>query len=116
MGLREDILGMDDRRSTTVTITDWKKTFTITAFSGAELDAWQDYCGNQMKQHGKVPNMRAKLATLLLVDEKGEPLFTDKDVEVLTKKSGHALDQIFNAWLSLNKFTDEEAAEYEKNS
>lgn len=66
-------------------------------------------------QPGRKSQIRAMTAAYSLVDDAGKPLFTLADVPVLAKKSGAALDVIFDRVLKFNGMTKEEAGEIAKN-
>jgi hypothetical protein len=110
MGIKETILAANDRATAEVDVPEWGMKVTIRAFSASERDS----LGLQMMKSKE--NIRAKTAALIIVDENGNRIFNDAEVEALGKKSAKALDRIFDAHLKLEQFTEEEAKEFEKNS
>jgi hypothetical protein len=56
-------------------------------------------------------NTRAKLAVMVCVDADGNRLFSDEDVQWLTKRSVRPLSRIFDAAMKLNAFTNDEESE-----
>lgn len=75
-------------------------------------DEWESFC---VANQGKPASWRAKLASLLLCNEQGDPLFTAADVPKLGRKSAAALHEIWEAGLPLLKVTDEEVRELAGN-
>lgn len=116
MGLKEDILGHDDRATATFEVPEWKRSVTIRAFTGEERDEWEGRVQVANKAGKPLKNFRASLAAMIVVDEKGDRAFADADAAALGKKSGKALDRIFDAFLKLNKMAKDEVEELEKNS
>lgn len=58
---------------------------------------------------------RARIVALVTVDEAGEPLFREEDVEALAGKPNAALEPIVDAHVRLNEMTRRDAADLEKN-
>lgn len=75
-------------------------------------DEWEAFC---VEHRGKPASWRAKLATLLLCDETGKPLFGPADVKKLGTKSAAALHEIWKAGVKLLTVTDEEIEELAGN-
>ena len=86
--------------------------------SGREKDAFEAQIADM--KNGKptynLHDFRAKLCALVLVGEDGKPLFTRKDVDVLSEKSAAALDRIVDVAKRLNGFSDSDVEELAKNS
>ena len=61
-------------------------------------------------------HVRAALAAATVVGETGERLFSLSDAVALGKKSGRAMDRIFDAANKLNKIYGQEREDAEKNS
>ena len=60
--------------------------------------------------------MRARLVGLTVIDEGGQRLFTDDEVDLLGAKSGAALDRIFAIAQKLNGLSGADVEELTKNS
>lgn len=115
MGLREDILAARDGKLEPLDVPEWGQKVWIRTLSGSERDALETliYQGNK---RGGAPNIRAEFAVRCLSDEAGERLFKDNEALLLGKKSGAALDRIFEASRRLNKFDQQDVDDLEKNS
>lgn len=61
-------------------------------------------------------NMRARLVALSVVDEAGQRVFTDDEVDLLGAKSGAALDRVFAAAQELNGLSGADVEALTKNS
>lgn len=72
------------------------------------------------KAHGRaepnLKNIRARFAVLVLADENGQRLFTDKEAEDVGTWPWHILDAVYEQGLKHNRMDDEAAAVAEKNS
>jgi hypothetical protein len=98
---------MDDLPREEVFIPEWKGNVYVRALTGAERDQLE-------RMIAKDNVSRAAIVALCVVNEAGERLFTDKDVQKLATKHGSALERIVNAALAFNALTDE-AIEAGKN-
>lgn len=61
-------------------------------------------------------NLRAKLVALTIVDEEGNRIFSQQDVNLLGKKSALALNRVFEVAQRLNGLKPEDVEELTKNS
>lgn len=114
---RQEILSIRDIRTETVFVPEWGGAVKIRAMTGKERDAWETALfqidGKDVKMNKE--NLRAKLVALTVVDEAGQRLFTEADVEALGSKSASALDRIYQASQKLSGLTPDDIKEMEKN-
>lgn len=93
---RDAILKADDLKYEDVEVPEWGGTVRIQALSGAERDKLEasvvEQKGNKVKQN--LTNFRAKLVAAAAVDEKGNQLFSEKDIHLLSAKNAGALDRV----------------------
>ena len=111
---REQILSVDDRRTETVSIPEWKGEVIVKALSSEELDSWEQWLADQRVGENICPNVRASLVVRSVVDDKGERVFGDGEVEVLGRKSGAAVDRIFAVASRLSARTPEDIEQLKK--
>jgi hypothetical protein len=115
---REQILAVDDLKREVVKVPEWNTEVIVGTMSGTDRDAFEtaifETKGDNTKQNFK--NLRAKLLVKTIVDEKGERIFTDADIEALGKKSAKALNRIFQVAQKLNGIGQEAVDEMTKNS
>lgn len=112
---KEDIEKADDRKIIEVEMPEWGGFVRLRPMSGFDRDRFE---GQQQKKDGSVDftNIRAKIASLTIVDDKGELIFNNpQGVDALGKKSGAALDRIFTAVQKLNAIADTDIEELAKN-
>lgn len=111
---REQIFEAKDIKSELVTVPEWGGDVYVTELSGSARDQFE---GSLVGKNGgtNLTNVRAKLVAASVTDKDGNLLFTDKDVARLGKKSGKALDRIYEAAQRLSKITDDEVEELAKN-
>ena len=88
------------------------------SFTGRERDAFE---ASMVRGEGRdrkvdLTNMRARLVGLTVIDETGQRLFTDEEVDLLGAKSGAALDRVFAVAQKLNGLSGTDVEELEKNS
>lgn len=114
---RQEILSIRDIRTETVFVPEWGGAVKIRAMTGKERDAWETALfqidGKDVKMNKE--NLRAKLVALTVVDEAGQRLFTEADVEALGSKSASALDRVYQASQKLSGLTPDDIKEMEKN-
>lgn len=111
---RDAILESNDLISEEVQVPEWGGSVFVREMSGADRDAWEASLIND-KGKTNLENIRARMVSFCVVDEHGNRLFSDKDVDLLGKKSGKALDRITSVAQRLNKLTDKELQEVKKS-
>lgn len=139
MGLltKDQILSKDDLKKEELYIPEWGASVLISELSADARDEFEQFMveqrdklqpkqGQRPKMPGKkqdklqakkkeYAHIRAALAAYTLVDEKGDRLFSTQDIMELGKKSGMALDRIFDVANKLNKIYGQEREDLEKN-
>lgn len=115
---REDILKAQDIETEIVEVPEWAGSVRVRGLSGQERDEFE---ASTMVMRGKqmVPdqaNFRAKLACRCLVDDQGDPLFSQRDVYALGQKSGAALDRVFTVASRLSGLSEADVEELQGNS
>jgi uncharacterized protein YnzC (UPF0291/DUF896 family) len=119
MNLRDMILGQSDLPRESVTIPEWKDgegkpiTLFVRTLTSSEKEAFEKAWQTFMKPGERKTNVKAKLATLVVVDENGSQVFTENDIETLGNKNTHALERIYELSVRMNK---KDVEELEKNS
>lgn len=111
---KQDILKADDSKAIEVEVPEWGGTVIVGTMSGFARDQFEAAIIGKNGGANMV-NIRAKLAASTLQDEKGNLLFSDKDVASLGKKSAAALDRVFEAAQKLNRITEADVEELAKN-
>lgn len=94
---KEAILGISDLKTIKFYVKDWDAEVNLKTLSSSERDRFEKevFARGDMK-NADLDNFRAKLAALVLVDDKGKRLFNNEtDVFKLGAKSAAALDTIF---------------------
>jgi len=115
---RDEILGADDLKTESVEVPEWGGTVLVRELTGAERDEWE---ASVVKTNGtKVTvdsrNMRAKLASLCIVDENGKRVFSEKDAIKLGAKSAAALDRVTDIARRLSRIGEDELEKLGKGS
>lgn len=118
---RDAILTAVDLQQEEVQVPEWGGAVMVRGLSGTDRDAFeQDIV--RMKRSGKstttemdLHNVRAKLCVRCIVDENGERLFDDADMEALGRKSATALQRVFDAAQRLSGLSDQDVEELAKN-
>ena len=110
------ILAIDDLPREMVEV--WGHRVWVRCMTAAERD---DFEANFLATRGKDTklnreNLRAQLVVRTAVDEDGNRIFTDEDVEAVGKKSAAGIDKIFAVASRLSGFSKEDVEELAKNS
>jgi hypothetical protein len=118
---KDEILQADDFEYRLVEVPEWaggdaSARVRVRSLSGEERDQLE---ARAVKFRGQKPevntdalkNFRANLVSLSIVDDAGERVFSDKDVDALGRKSSKALQRVFNACQELSAFSEEDIAE-----
>ena len=79
-------------------VPEWGGDVTVRELTGSERDAWEASILNSSgeQDESSMTNARAKLCVRCLVDEEGQLLFSQDDVDQVGELSGSALSRIFN--------------------
>lgn len=102
---KDQILGADDLPTEDVEVPEWGGTVRVRGLTGTERDRFEVQVSAARKD-GKEVDIRATYAGRCMVDEGGKRLFTDKELAALGRKSGAALDRIFDVVRRLSGMTD----------
>ena len=102
---REAILNAQDQETEDVFVPLWEGYVTIRSMTGTERDKYEaslvsyqrDAQGRPQVKSIELDNLRARLISLVAIDEKGDRLFTETDVLRLGEKNAVALDLLFTA-------------------
>ena len=112
------ILAAQDLQTEDVEVPEWGGAVRVRSFTGRERDAFE---ASMVRGDGKdrkvdLTNMRARLVGLTVIDETGQRLFADEEVDLLGAKSGAALDRVFAIAQKLNGLSGADVEEFSKNS
>ena len=112
------ILTANDLKSEDVEVPEWGGAVRVRSFTGRERDAFEASMvrGDGRDRKVDLTNMRARLVGLTVIDETGQRLFTDEEVDLLGAKSGAALDRVFAIAQKLNGLSGTDVEELAKNS
>lgn len=115
---KEDILKVEDLDYEEVEVPEWGGTVRIRCLTAAERDSFEASI-YEIRGTGDPrlirENFRANLVARTLVDEKGNRLFSDKEIALLGKKNAKALNRLFGIAQRLNALTKEDEDEFIKN-
>lgn len=119
---RDQILKHKDLKTEVVNVPEWGGDVIVSTMTGHARDAWEFEVVAARKKAERdnkpfvMSNLRASLVARVLVDEDGQRIFSDADIEALGKKSGSALDRIYEVATKLNHLTKSDQEELTKNS
>jgi len=110
---KSDILGANDLKREWVDVPEWGGGVYVTSFSADAKDALEV----KLMAAGKNGvGFRAMYCALAMVDDMGRRLFTDEESPMLGTKFAGALDRIFEVVSRLNRISEKDLEDLEKNS
>ena len=110
---KEIIVKADDVKKELLNVPDWGGVVYVRGMTGADRDKFE---ASIVQTRGKdqtlnMVNIRAKLASMTICDEKGNRIFSEADVKDLSNKSAHALQRIFVVAQKLSGIGDDDVKE-----
>jgi len=95
---KDQILAAEDVKVEEVEVPEWGGVVLVRGMTGIERDEFESKLVVGEGPNAKVDtrNVRAKLVAFCVVDEEGNRIFSDADVELLGKKSAAALQRVFD--------------------
>lgn len=111
---KDQILAANDANLLKLTVPEWGGDVYIRVMTVGERDAYENEW--QRKKETGVDDFRTKFLVRCLVDEKGERLFDNGDVQRLATKSARVMNRVWLAAMEHNNLSDESIEELAKNS
>ena len=97
---REQILEADDLKIEEMEVPEWGGYIHVRVMTGAERNQFvKDIL--ELEDSGDLA-VRIKLCSIVVVDAKGKRLFTEEDIEALSKKSSKVTDRVYRKAEVLN--------------
>lgn len=118
MGLsRDDILSADDLKREVVKVKEWGGEITVRTMTGSERSAFEEKVAstNGLDQQINMKNFLEKLVVSTAADDEGNLLFTDADVDALSKKSASAILRVARVAQRINGLTAGDVEDLTKN-
>lgn len=114
---KEEIILAEDVIREVVFVPEWNGSVIVKTMTAKERDSWEHktYVLGRKDPNSVPDNVRASLFAATVVDENGNRMFTDEDVETLNKKSGSAVDRVTDVARKLNRMRAEDLATETKN-
>ena len=112
---KTQILKAKDIVTETVNVPEWGGDVIVTTLSSKVRDLWEQSMLDS-DRNVDLSNAKAKLCARAIVDEKGERIFNDNDIEALGKKSASVLSRIYAVASRLNGLSPDDIEELVKNS
>lgn len=114
---RDAILKANDLPKEKVEVPEWGGFVFVRSMNGLERDIFEQsiYDSNGKNKKANLNNIRARLCALTIVDDKGERLFSNDDIDELGKKNAKALDRVFTKARNLNGLNSNDIEELAGN-
>lgn len=113
---KDQILQAQDTPYEDVNVPEWGGAVRIGTMTGEGRDRYEQSIFDMKKKGVTLDNIRAKLIAASAIDESGNLMFSEEDIQALGKKSAKALDRLFAVAQRLNGVTDADVEELAKNS
>lgn len=112
---RSVILEMADRATSELEVPEWGGAVILREWGLPERGAFVELMEKQRSGEKSMADAMAMCVVLSVVDEDGNRLFSEKDIPIISRKSGKAAERIFKAAMSLNMVPPAEIKELEGN-
>lgn len=110
---KDQILAADDMGLLEVPVKEWGGSVFVRVMTVGERDAYEnDWVLNKNKG---VENFRTKFLAKCLCDDKGQRLFSDAEIEALSRKSAKVMARIWQRAMEHNALTEDDVEELAKN-
>lgn len=106
-----DILNIQNIKPVEVEVPEWGCTVLVGSLSGVNREKWEQ----ERRKEPPPTTIRAMLVAFTVVNQNGELLFTEKDIDALNKKDWRALDRISEAAIAFNVVGQQNIEEEAKN-
>jgi hypothetical protein len=106
---RDQILSVADINVERIYVAEWGGTVCVRPLTGDQMDEWEELNRRRARSPEglTLKGLRASLISMCIVDPAtGELMFGPSDIEALGKKSGKAVQSIFNICAEICGFTD----------
>lgn len=115
---KDAVLAAQDIRFEAVAVPEWGGEVRVRSMTGADRDAWEQWLldSRAADKGARLANLRARMVAISVVDEAGQRVFADGDIEALGAKSAAALDRIFAVAQKLNAIGADDIEALAKNS
>lgn len=107
----DDILSSNDLKIDKLDVPEWGGHVYIQAMDGFRRDKFEELSTGKNSKH-----ILAKLVAMCVCDEKGRPIFTEKQIAEINKKSAAALNRVTNKIMEMNVMSDSDIDDIAKNS
>lgn len=111
---KDQILAANDVNLLKLSVPEWGGDVYIRVMTVGERDAYENEW--QRKKETGVDDFRTKFLVRCLVDDKGNRLFDNGDVERLAQKSARVMNRVWLAAMEHNNLSDASIEELAKNS
>lgn len=106
---KDQILGCIDLPSELVEVPEWQGSVKVRGLTADERDSVE----SEISEHG-IKKFRARLCAMCIVDEEGNNVFSESEIDMLGRKSGVVLDRIAQVVTRLSGMTQEDVDQLEK--
>lgn len=94
---KEQILAIRDIKIEELFVPEWNDSIFVKTMTAEERDQFEQavFLQGDGKRKAQISGLRAKMCAFVICDAEGNRLFTEGEVEALSKKSAAALTRIF---------------------
>ena len=113
---RDAILAASDIQTELVEVPEWGGSVFVKGMTGAERDRFESgiIAFGDKSEKIDMRDLRAKLCSQTIVNDKGKKLFTAADIKALSNKSAVALQRVFEVAQRLSGLTEADIKELEE--
>lgn len=114
---KDAILKRTDLRVEDVDVPEWGGTVRVREMTGSERDQFEmaSIVRRGKNREVNLRNLRARLVVMSCVDEKGERLFSNADIEALGKLGAAGIQRVYDKAMELSGLSDADVDELTEN-
>lgn len=113
---RAAILAANDLPRVKIKVPEWGGEVLVRGMTAGERDRLELEMARDTREGELSANIRARHAAACIVDDKGEPIFLEEDVEALGRKSGAAMGRVYAKIMALSAVTGGDVEDAAGNS
>ena len=111
---REQIVTADDSKTLAVNVPEWGGDVRLRVMTVGERDAYElEY--QRKKNTGGLDDFRSKFLVRCICDDSGQRLFTDADVEKVSRKSAQVVNRLWEVAMKFNDLDESKIEDLAKN-
>jgi hypothetical protein len=112
---RDAIIGAQDLKLEKIDVAEWGGAIFVRPMDGIERATYEDIVTGLDKKNKSGIRIITEFLVRVIVDQTGKRIFTDKDAAELMKKNARIILEVFKRASEINRLTEKDIEDLEKN-